>query len=665
MLIVALMTTAAIYIDERLEGYEGSDLTNVGEYSTDMHPNMYRTADNSGYNDTYSNRIYNIDYGRLSTLSIQSDSELQTTYYGGIFTIVNPSNLSLTLEFPNDIGINKSINGSKYKLSDDSFSEDVNNVSNTGKVGSGVFIVKTSQNGYNWSDPTRGLYEDGLFSSNALNTSALKQYVPSGEQIVQGVYVKIIFAYEIYETKHILFIPYNNYYNMVETYTLYILNDDPDLISFHNLSLYQDENYDPTETMESGASTSSGFVIDRRLCPTASVSVSRDSHLVPGDFSQNLWIIDEPGSYTINISTRLGSTKTVKLWVGLDEAGDVLDVYFGHNLISGHRIYADGPLPVYLQGSSISIKDVGDAPPIQGVVCNSTNGMEFIIDASDGKEHAFVLDDPGIYSADFKTSEEISSGDIWHISFSFKIVSYEDAPEPWMNKHMLESSVDIRDYDGVTYSVVIPTQGSGSINVLFSSYESAYRYAWDYVNSQVEKVNSDSGVVFQAYNTTFVDILSLSEFVDSMAKSIVYESDLYGLHSSPLLTISDDNLTDLNLLNLNLNHNLFIVNDPEEFPQEDFSLIFTKRYVDYYNPLSGKIDRIEYDFEFKQYDGGVDSSSVSVLVEGVWVPLQYNVGVVSQFESMGIGSGLLKIRETTAYGKSIEYDVMYQQTFII
>ncbi len=161
----------------------------------------------------------------------------------------------------------------------------VNEVSLTGSIAKGVLLIQKSYEGDVWTtvgNPVVNFYETNKIGAENFYTTA-------GEDVAQGVYYRIIFAYKTGKktgTSGILGWEDDvyDYKKHAEVYKFYVALDTATL-SLHNLSIteggFESDEYSVEllkrgETLQDGDTTTAGFYIDK-LGSSFYVSASKNN----------------------------------------------------------------------------------------------------------------------------------------------------------------------------------------------------------------------------------------------------------------------------------------------------------------------------------------------------------------------------------------------------
>ena len=288
------------------------------------------------------------------------------------------------------------------------------------------------------------------------------------------------------------------------------------------------------------------------------------------------------------------------------------------------------------------------APSMVGKIYNTTTGQEWTITDSE----TFALNIPGLYTAAIKTVSSNGAGDEWNLEQSFRILSYDDAPSPHLNRDVLCSSVTIFDIEADYYAVPISAVGSEySTYIITADYYDAYRIAFDYLKAIVVPNASDF-----TYKYMTVDYNSLSDLYRKIvedARGMVIEFDPSAV--TQIITIDSDSDWD-ELKDNSLFTDVYVVVDWDTSTVETPILSNDQHYT--VNWSTNGLDLHTRQFAFMQYDGGVDSSSVTASQDGKTVIIEYGQDVIGQLEAAGFDSGMITITEETSYGKKTTYSVM-------
>ena len=144
----------------------------------------------------------------------------------------------------------------------------------TGKVKTGALIIKKSKNGTDWENVEQGALAKGLsttdYSKSYKDKGDKLIYTPDGTELINGLYLKVIFAYELKNN--------DDKSRFIEVYNIYLCSNDLEAVTFHNLSVNDEGNETAgaddevnikikkhSETLLSGSGTVTGFQVDTSL----------------------------------------------------------------------------------------------------------------------------------------------------------------------------------------------------------------------------------------------------------------------------------------------------------------------------------------------------------------------------------------------------------------
>lgn len=552
----------------------------------------------------------------------------------------------------------------------------------TGEVGKGALIIQTSPNGKNWKNVDKGRYAKGLYTTDFAGNYGKDEnvliYTPRGEDILNGVYIQVLFAFQVKK------LTADEYRDYVEAYQFYLCFDDLGAVTFHNLSVEDtldeifadtDKNtaevYKRAESLESGSYTVTGFSIDKTGNPTVNHTVLCDGKSVSN--TKNSY--KETGKYDIKLTSPVGSTRALTIYVDSRTPEESMNLYFGEGFISGKRIFSEGEYPVYESGDiTYHIAALEDnVLPLYGQIKNLSTGSEITV-RQDRDEKTGVISEPGEYQAVFATSEKYFTdelaGDARVFTFRFNVIDQGTAPGPVVNQRFLNeySHSTVADSNPVYYGLTYSSAGKGKITLAFASREEAARYAYEYEKGMVEKQEngghrySGSFVVDQSirYDSTW----ELTDAVNYYAEAAVHRHYFDMSDEFTYLTLRQEELDkSLNLRQLELSRSVTIFADGQKEKLTDIDalpLLNDKLYA-YLDPASGEVDRGSSSFEFitDQY-GGIDSKTVTITdSEGGKHSIRYSESVGKQLSEDNCPSGIVTIREETMYGDFSEYQAVY------
>lgn len=582
--------------------------------------------------------------------------------------------------------------------------ETIDDVS-VGTVGTGALIVQESSDGKHWNKPDTGkytecAYKDGLFikdyCTNWGGQGDVMIYTPSGEAVKKGVYLRVLFAYEIKSTSN------KEKKRCIEEYKFCVFSSDLNAVTFHNETVKEqiedysnalsygnadndadksllDQNansmsgvYQRAETMLSGSVTVSGFTIDTALVPTISCSVKRDGVDIP--FSRTY---TETGKYDIHLSNAVGNTKDITLYVDRMTPEETISLYFGDGFLEGKRIYdPSSEYPVYEAGSTdYHFEQVPDSYlPLSGTLTNlttqkstpiSTNRTRRSIPITEAGDYEVVL----CNNPSFET--DTPSGDNKTITFHFTVREKGHAPGPVVNKQSLDNSMNssMSGSFPIYYGLSYQSATKGNIILAFSAWENAFQYGYEYEKGIVEDLNDGSYLYSSSFTVEpkekYFSKWELTEAINHAVEENIHQLYFDMSDSNSYLTLREEDLKDVShLKDLHLNRSVVV------FPNEDeetllrrldaLPILNDKPYA-YLPSGDNKNPKEKADaFEFVQDKYGVDSYSVVITdSNGKEYPIKYRESVDKQLSEAGACTGVVTILEKTKYDDSNTYTAVY------
>ena len=591
---------------------------------------------------------------------------------------ITGSNVYLFLELKNE----EALADAGWEVVSDSWgkksSELIANVP-TGQVDSGAIIIQKSMDGLTWENEDLGRYAEGLYTTDYENhygrKGAVLVYMPNGQEILKGVFVRILYAYEMKQASS----KTDNRY--IEKYEFYLCNNELGAITFHNLSAegtlsdickdYDDataEIYRKAETMQTGAYTVSGFSIDTTLNPTVTYKVKRDGTniAIPSNHE-----FTQEGKYTVDLTSAVGTHKEVEIFVDRMSTNEVLDFYFGEAFITGKRIFDEGDLAVYEGGlTSYQLNEVDlNHLPLGGEIKNLTTGEIVTITPSRTRKSSLITA-PGTYEAVLSTNSGVSSGDNRIFTFRFKIIPKGTAPGPMVNQRSLKeyASSTISDSYPVYYALTYPSASTGYITLAFASKEAAMEYAYNYEKGMVEKQSDGSyrytGSFLVSQKEKYNSAWDLTDAVNYFAEQAV-QSGYFDLSNEfTSLTLTDsviDNTANLRTLELNKSVTIFAPDQKGELTDLEALPIISPKPYSYLVPgRNGVVRKGVNDFKFVKDKYGSDSDTIQITDNtGKEYQIEYNRGVGEQLAAQNCPSGIVTITEKTVYGDTASYQAVY------
>ena len=656
-----------------------------GQALAELHPSVYESKKNSGF--TTDNLVSAGVYGRSSftTLSLarSSDAEISTSTRGGFdaYGITGKSAaIYLKLRLPgDDMGNGWSLEYDKWGKKE---KEQINGIM-TGEIGKGAIVVQTSKDGINWTDVEKGRYANGLYSTDFGSYYEANQnvlvYTPAGTDVLNGIYIRVYFAYQVYNKSE------KEYKDYVEEYQFYLCSNELGAVTFHNLSVTEqleevlgdaDDTtvalYKSAETMLSGACTTTGFSIDTSKNPTVTYTVKKNGTTVAIPSNHTF---SATGKYDISITSAVGDKRDVTIYVDRNNDEETLALYFGNSFLSGKRIFAEGEYPVYEGGEvNYNISAVPDSfLPISGTITNQSTGSTITIDGT-REAKSGVITEAGSYVAEFTTnpgfSGDKSSGDTRVIVFRFSVIPNGTAPGPKVNQNSLSdySHSSMIDAYPLYYGLTYQSASKGYITLAFATKEAAINFAYEYEKGMVEKQADGSyrynGAFFVAQKERYDSAWDLTDAVNYFAEQAV--QPLYFDASDPFLTLTlaPDVLEKYsNLRTLELQHSvvIFAEGQKEQLTAIDALPIINDKPYSYLNITTGSTIKGTSDFRFvTDRFGGIDSAAVVITdCNGTEYDMSYSRSVGQQLKAKGCPSGIVTITETTKFGDTATYQAIY------
>lgn len=575
----------------------------------------------------------------------------------------------------------------------------------TGQIDSGALIIQTSLDGRNWKNENAARYTTGLYGTTDFENHYGDKgdviiYTPAGKDILRGIYVRILYAFEVANES------VKEDLRCLEKYEFYLCSDYLDAVTFHNLSIDKkadeifgeyDENtteiYHSAETLVGGDYTVTGFSIDTKLNPTVKFSVEKNGEPVKIPANREF---TETGKYDIELKSAVGSTKKIALYVDRMTTDEALQFYFGEPVfLSGKRIYSDGAYPVYegghVQYTLLAVD--GNHLPLGGYILNSKTKEKTEITASRVSK-SDVINDPGHYIAVFAPRDEnFSSGDRKVFTFQFDVIEEGTAPGPKLNQESFKryASETISDSYPLYYALYFQGYPKGRITLAFENEQDAYDYAYQYESGTVEVLNDGTYVYGESYiinEKEEYDGWTLADRLDHSAKNAVKRGYFDLSNEIKVRTINPDLLRsyddqenkenediegtfvdDVRELKLDKSVVLFALGQKEKLTSKNQPpyIISDKPYY-YLEPgPEGTVKQGKTFFKFvqdKDKNGnvlGLDSYTVAITDKNgiTYDPIIYGKSVGQQLTDQHCPSGEITITEKTKYGDEKSYNAVY------
>lgn len=659
--------------------YQQKIVVTRGLVTEELVPNMYESEKNGKYDNMKITNSPMFGESSLTVLKIgqQSNKKIIQEREGKYHTYglnAEGVGLYLNLKSPNGWSIIEDVWGKKE-------SQKIDNVW-TGTVGTGAIILQKSYDGKYWTDITKDKYANGLYTTDYFthygNQGDILLYTPNGRDVQKGIYLKLIYAYQLQENKKAK-------YRFMETYNIYLCSNDFNAVTFHNLSaddelvqekIGEDSEIDMTiakkiETLLSGSCTVSGFSIDTELNPTIKTTVFRNG--TPVDTPQNNEFT-ETGKYDIHMESAVKDTKDITLYVDRQSAEEALKTYFGDGFLNGKRIYSEGEYPVYEGGKTEyhlnAISD--DFLPVHGTITNQTTGKTIKISA-DTSEKNNILNEAGKYTAVLTNRPASVSkafpGDYRTFTFKFEVIGEGTAPGPVVNQKSLKeyTKSNISDSYPMYYGLTYSSAHKGNITLAFSSWKDARQFSYEYEKGMIEKQGNGTFRYTGSSNHIQKKIYDADDYTDAVnffAEQAIQELyfDLTDEFTYRTLYNEDFSKIDsLRELKLAKSITIFANGQKEKLCNcNTLPNISKKRYSYLFPGTSGKQKLGYYDFKFVKDKYSCDSAAVIITeADGHEHKIAYNQGVAEQLKHQNCKSGIVTITEETIYGDSVKYQAVY------
>ncbi len=707
---MSLIATASMGLGNLLplktESVVGSAATHYAEpssVSATSAMKMYNPDLDTGFKleNAVSKTVYGSTAYTNLTVNSTNGTIKETSYNGVKAYAIDGSDVSIALSINHQAKVGSPIvSKSEWNLCNDSWGTTEGQLVNgvkTGTVDSGALLVQVSKDNKTYT--TAGTVTTDYFNNFGKTQKTI--YTPKGTDVNKGIYVRVLYAYEIVDFKECThptkFLGFlwetgkkhdndNVFKNYVEAYTFFICNDDPEAVTFHNLSAKDSEELKgengesidyltAAETLTDGSVTSTGFKIDQSLLPSSTVSLTRNGKAfeIPADNT-----ITQDGCYDILVKTKLGRTKTTRIYVDTRDFEQIKAYYFGEGLLAGSkRIYDKGEIPVYEAGlTNYALQPVGDEYlPLGGYIKNFTTCTVIQID-SNREAKSGTLWEAGEYEVvlcnnpTFTTDNPV--GDCQSILFKFKLIEEGTAPGPQLNQELLAQYMqsNVSDLKPFFYAVTQHSAGRGDITIAFSSYQKAYDYAYAQNVGLVEEMSDGSYRYFghfvtqskEKYESNFDLTAAINYFTEqSITKNYFDLSEKDGFSYTTL----DEGLLDgRNLRALELASSVVVFASEEDrialLQDAETPLIGLKKSAVLGDGIDAQVRQQVEDFVFLRDSLGIDSEQVTLLdFEGNAYKLEYGKGFAQQLIDYNLPTGRFIVVESTIYGDVTSYPIRF------
>lgn len=666
--------------------YSDTIIINPGLMFTELFPKVFTSDKNKGFpmekkvvgNTVFGNKsLTTLSFGTISGCSVTQSKKNGTNAYGVI-----GENVSIFLKVHSD----KDNLGNGWIINDNSWGkkkkDNIEGVT-TGEIGKGALIIQTSKDGKNWTNMDKEVYADGLYTTDFATYYDTNEnvliYTPKGKDILEGLYVRILFAYQVYNKEE------KEYTDYLEEYKFYLCSNELEAVTFHNLSVEEileeelgDEDeitielHKSSETLISGSGTTTGFSVDTSLNPTVTYSVKRDGKEIQCSLNDKY---TASGKYEIEITSAVGDKKNIVIYVDKSTDEEALELYFGEGFLTGKRIYSQGEYPKYEGGEvQYNIANISDSYlPISGTITNLDTGNVIEVSRERNSKNG-IISEPGNYVARFTTDpnseKDVLSGDLRVFTFYFSIIPNGTAPGPVINQENLKkySMTNVSDSYPMYYGLTYQSATKGYITLAFATKEAAVKYAYEYERNMVEQQDDGSfrymGAFYVAQKEKYNSAWDLTDAMNCFAEQAVQELYFDLSDEFTYLTLEDkiiDNTENLRTLSLDRSVTIFMAGEKEELCSMNALPVISQKLFSYLNPGgNGKVTTGYNDFEFIKDKYECDSSSVVIVdANGKEYPIEYNSGVGTQLEKANCPSGIITINEKTVYGDQTSYEAIF------
>lgn len=596
------------------------------------------TESSNGYTSDPSNVVTTMKNGKtgLTSITITGDIINEATKDNLPAYGLNGNSVSFSISYDNSL-LDDSDPGVWHIVSDKGTS--VDGYSLGASVGKGCLLIFKKHRG--------GEYELAANPITDFTYGVDNFYTPSGEDVYEGTYYKIVFAYSSRIRTQQGFIgigaKYDTYYHM-ETYEFYLCEDSA-RISIHNLALTEEdfdfEDYDINllkkgETLTDGSVTTAGFKIDKLGITGNTILVKHNGTNVPEVADGT--VFTDPGKYEITTVTRLGKQEKQVIYVfKCDDMG--YGTYFGENLIHGNRVFRFGEFPSYAKGASIEINQVDENTPIlYGAITNLDTG-EIVFETNQTREAQHFDLTPANYQIVFYSGNYEIPGSFYKYTFRFTILDEKSAP--YVNYYNLMHTERLADLQSKHYEVAYQTTKGGYIFVCFSleSYDDAFEYAYEIEKRFIE--HKEDGLYYKSIENPskkvkYIDYIELTAALNFYAKKNVEINYFNTIDEFTYQTYNNDLLESLESLNISDSIRVF----PSQ--EEKDKLLQHKPYINGFQ----FINVADYD---------VTEITAYCEKDGKTYNIQFNKPIEEQLHI----SSKYTITETNAYGDSVSYDVYF------
>lgn len=555
----------------------------------------------------------------------------------------------------------------------------------TGEVDSGALIVQKSLDGKKWETVEQNRYTNGFFTTDFYNNYGNKGdiciYTPDGNDVIGGVYIRVIYAHSL---KHVDAKKADRY---MEVYEFYLCSNELGAVTFHNLTVTKEtikdiigednddslELYKDVESLQSGSGTATGFIIDTSKNSAVTYTVKRNGRdiAIPTDGKYT-----KDGKYDILLKSAVGNSEKVTIYVDKSNSEEALERYFGSSFISGKRIFEEGNYPVFEGGKTeYATAEIPDEYlPVSGTIENTTTGEKIEIGTT-RKIVKGALSVPGDYVATFSTRQakngEALHGDWRVFTFRFRIIPEGMAPGPVVNENSLLEYAKSTTSDAypMYYGLIYGSAGGGIITEAFSTWEAAKEYAYNYEKGTVEKQSDGTYRYVKSFNLEqkdkYVSAWDLTDILNQSAEEAIQVSYFDMSDKFTYVTLDEDYIDVENKRTLELKNSVVLfANDTEKEKLcamvDALPIISRKPWSSTKPGTTSNVKDGYVDFEFVKDKYEVDSSKVVITdCNDKEYEIEYHKGVGQQLSEKNCPSGVVTITESTCYGDTNVYQAVY------
>ncbi|MDR2266902.1 MAG: hypothetical protein LBE09_04885, partial [Christensenellaceae bacterium] len=664
--------------------------------SNDSHPFLNNYI-NLSLTTTAENSTANIDNGTVANLQAYGVTGSTVAVY-----------LKYNFESTSNIYGRTELGEPRYfSVSNDTF-RSVGEFHDIGVIGAGAMLIQKSYDGEDWTWQTKdGETKTNLHAfdfANVVNPAqyntatgeSYRLYMPSGDDLLKGVYIKLTFAYEVmWQNERVVgkkTYTDTYYYNIIEQATFYLVQNSGEIL-FHNVSTFDrvgedDESgalsADNFETILSGDATLNGFRLDTLGCEAYTITYKYNGMYYGIATDGQYFLIH--GRYDFTVTRKIGDPKYYTIFVDRHEVNDAAIIYFGEGLFThdSQRIYTTGEYPTYIAGRAVWNLNATDGTilPVTGklfrIVEDETEPYEILVTnisqsfSLDRESSSYyktnilqgAITEPGIYRAEFwsnpnYTDEGGVSGDLYHFVFRFEVVSSDTPTVPSVNEVYLNNLVGFSDLNSKYFGVAISTSGSGNAIFAFADYNTAYGFAYEIERTKITVVNGK-------YNYKGLEYASQNAVLDAIDKIICDEDnplvfiDYFDATNPKSYQTAD--ILDEDILSMNFDCDIIVFfNDEEQnnAKSDDLPSLNGRKYR-YISPDTGEIEEGILEFAFIKLDD-FESKEITLTHSetGVVYSMLYGVSVEYQLKLENAESGVYIVHEINGYGDYSEYQVVY------